>query len=330
MKVDDEIMLPPTQRFRGDTVLHTLAGGTDSQIMTVFSSDTESLNSAVNSLVGELRGSLGWGMATYTYDFGQVVSVKEISVLYTLYDNTNGLWRVTFSEDGYVYTPFTRKYGANEISQFANKRARYIKFELEIFSALSASKEVPGENVPLPVISPSISGITFVYTVPEERYLYVNRLATSSVPSKAVVSVTSSDTGFVYLGVSTANSHNWHDFDSPAKPSILDGGKFVIPMRTGYLGNQVVEPLVSIDGLLYKTVYGPWDYSSTVNIIGSSGVMAPDKYVLYPRDGTVIFKAKQHENMTIQITDLPHVRIGAKITSTDEYGYLRGMSIFYK
>lgn len=84
--------------------------------------------------------------------------------------------------------------------------------------------------------------------------------------------------------------------------------------------SSISKKLTNIDGYIFETIYGPWDYESSVSIYDSSDLNTPideSEYKLFPREGRVIFDTTQYGDLIIEIQDKDKVRVGIRISNDD-------------
>jgi hypothetical protein len=299
----------------GSVILDKLSYYTGGQSFSIVSDSFE--DDLVCIMAGKTKGSLGYGSAIYTIDFGEVVSLDSANVLFELTANTTGEWRISASEDGYDYSPYTIYFEPGFDVGFSALDARYIKLDMKMTSCLTTTNEEIDDGSPTGY--PLIEGYGLTFTPVKTDYLFVNEHTVDDNNRQVVSTLDSTDEGEVKFGVSTSGSHNWSDFDSGAKPSRPNaGGGVVLPVRDRDIMGIRSEALVNVDNYEFKATYGGWDYESSVSIFDSSNnKMSSSLYKLHPRDGLVIFSTKMYDSYIIRIQDPSKIRSGFRIDNSD-------------
>ena len=299
----------------GSAILDKLSYYTGGQSFSIVSDSFE--DDLVCIMAGKTKGSLGYGSAIYTIDFGEVVSLDSANVLFELPENTTGEWRISASEDGYDYSPYTIYFEPGFDVGFSSLDVRYVKLDMKITSCLTTTNEEIDDRSPTG--QPLIEGYGLTFTPVKTDYLFVNEHTVDDNNRQAVSTLDSTDEGEVKFGVSTSGSHNWSDFDSGAKPSRPNaGGGVILPVRDRDIIGVRSEDLVNVDNHEFKATYGGWDYESSVTIFDSSNdEVSSSSYELHPREGLVIFSAKMYDSYIIRIQDPSKVRSGFRIDNSD-------------
>ena len=299
----------------GSVVLDKLSHFTGGQSFSIVSESFE--DDLVCIMTGKVKGALGYGSAIYTIDLGETVSLNSANVLFDLPDNTFGSWRMSVSEDGYDYTPYTIYFEPGYDVGFSELDARYVKLDMRIQSCLTVTNEENGESSVTG--QPLIEGYSLVYTPSKIDYLFVNEHVVDENNRQVVSTMDSNDEGEVQFGISTSGSHNWDDFDSGGKPSRPNaGGGVVLPVRDKNILGIRSESLININDYEFKATYGGWDYESEVSILDSSNLeISSSTYQLHPREGLVVFATKMYDDYVIRIQDPDKVRSGFKIDNRD-------------
>lgn len=278
-------------------------------------------NDIVKILVGVLTGSIGYGRAIYVCDLGDEYIIDSSRVLFDLPINTNGFWSVSGSLDGYNYNSISEKFKANHESSFDYLYARYLKFDMELMSGLSASNEIAYEDIPV-AYAPAILEIDITRTKPSINYIYTKDHQLSVEPRQFVATLDADNRWTenikIDVGVTASASYHWEDFDNASKPSRENGGKIVIPLRRADIELIRMEPLVNVDGFIFNTVYGPWPQNSIVEVYNGNNKIDSDQYEIYPRLGYIIFLTKRNGDYLIKITNPNVVTVGSKIINASD------------
>jgi len=299
----------------GSIILDKLSYHTGGQSFSIVSDSFE--DDLVCIMTGKTKGSLGYGSAIYTIDFGEVVNLNSANVLFELPANTSGEWRMSASDDGYDYSPYTIYFEPGFDVGFSDLDVRYVKLDMKITSCLTTTNEEVNDGSSTG--HPLIEGFGLTYTAVKTDYLFVNEHTVDDNNRQVVSTLDSTDEGEVKFGVSTSASHNWNDFDSGAKPSRPNaGGGVVLPVRNRNIVGIRSESLVNVDNYEFKATYGSWDYESSVTIFDSSNnTISSSSYELHPRDGLVVFSTKMYDNYIIRIQDPSKIRSGFRIDNSD-------------
>tara|TARA_B100000614_G_scaffold262895_1_gene299678 strand:+ start:24094 stop:33870 length:9777 start_codon:yes stop_codon:yes gene_type:complete len=301
--------------------LETLAQDTGGQSQTIL--DAEFANEVLNNMIGRAAGSVGWGTYEAVLDLGQESVINNISVDFTLFDNTDGNWTVEASSDGFNYTEPSDQFDGNKEVEFFRLNGRYFRFKVTLLSGLSASVAEEYDLVATPG-RPSLTGINVVYSLPKESYLYITPDTSLFGAQQIAASIhaTNPQSSEIQVGVATSNSTSWEDFQTGSRPSINRYGKLFIPIRTEQDITELNEPLVDIDGFSWRATYGRWDPESQITIrsIPEVGdpltIVEPEEYRLYPRQGLVVFRTKRKDaSFFIEVENTDQVRIGLKIVN---------------
>jgi hypothetical protein len=291
-------------------------------------------NDIVKMLVGVLAGSVGYGRATYIVDLEDEYIIDSSRVYFNLPANTNGFWSVSGSVDGYNYNSVSEKFRANYEAAFDSLYARYLKFDMELMSGLSASNTMAYDDIPV-VHAPAVLEIDITRTKPNIDYIYTKDHQLSVEPRQFVATLDAdnqwTENVKIDVGVTTSASYHWDDFDNASKPARENGGKIVVPLRREDIGLVRVEPLINVDGFMFKTVYGSWSQDATVKIYDEDGnKVGSAQYEAYPRLGYIIFLTKRNENYSIKITNPNTVTMGSKIfNASDRAINIYGLGYMY-
>lgn len=219
----------------GDFYLDKLSYYTGGQSFSIISDKESFIKETLCSLTGKLKGSPGYGSAEYTLDLGDTVTLTNVSVSFDIPDNATGQWKLSVSENGYEYTPYTIYTNYDSSMQFSGLLARYIKLFVKITSCFEPSEEPP-----------KVIGFSLSYIPTKYDYLYTNDIDTAEDIQQAIVSIdANSENGKIEVGISRSSSHNWDDYNKDGSPSKRNSGKIVLPMR----GDYEIVPAVLEDPL---------------------------------------------------------------------------------
>ena len=298
--------------------LNRLVNNTAGQTLTVFSE--EFIDQTVNLFTGQAIGSMGYGEATITIDLNQVVIINELSALFKLLENTNGRWSISYSLDGYNYFDMSETYSANDIIDFTNFEARYLRFHVVLVTGFSASNEPEYELIPLPE-SPALTTLEVIYDDPAINFLYLDKEITAESPQQIVVTVDASsiDPDKIQVGIATSERINWIDYQTPVRPSVSQNGKIFIPIRREDIQEDVPqEPLDKVDTHAFRARNSRWDPESIVEIEDSDGnIIDSSTYKIYPREGLIVFNQRRSGDHKIRILNQDMFRVGVRMISND-------------
>lgn len=310
--------------------LDQIASSTGGQSQTVLSANY--VDEVINNTMGRMIGSIGYGVFEYTIDLEAISIINSISVDFILYDNMDGSWKISVSDDGFNYSDYSNQFDANTEITFNELVGRYVKLQAILLSSLASTSDPYGNNNG--PVSPAIIGININYNIPKVSYLYLDQETSLFSAQQISVSVNANRPFFSDLdvGVTTGETFNWDDYQDGSKLFIDQYGKIFIPIRTKHETDTLNEPLENIDGFAFKSKYGSWDRTSRVQIADSSGnIIDSDKYKLFPRNGLVVFKEKQSDNLFIDIENSDKIRIGLRITNrkADDTVKISGVGYMY-
>jgi hypothetical protein len=219
------VAFPPSlaaRRGQSDTVnLERLSGDTGGISNTVL--DPAYVNPVVRTIKTSAIGSIGRGTYQQTVDLEQRVIVTDILAKFNLFDYTNGLMEIYYSNDGANFTrwPFTIE---ADVSTSVNIEARYIRF----VAILTTEFGDPTGTIPAP--PPEFCEITITYSLPTEQFIYTfaeeanSFLRELAITSNATIPVRSS----ISLGVTNSSSTNWLDYQNKHQPAVNERGRIVV------------------------------------------------------------------------------------------------------
>lgn len=302
------------EKYTESNHLNEIASETNGQGVTIRN---ENVDDIVKILAGTARGSLGHGNAIYVHDFDEEVVIKSITVNYDINTNTGGYWYVEKSNNGQSFSGKSKRVDPNETLQLEDYNARYLRFDMVLHSGLSTGNTTGTETTP--TASPKITSIDITYTSPKEDFIYINSQTIELDPSQVVVAVDSNnefgENIDVSLGVSTSDSINWDDFDTDPEPAVESGGKVIILRRQGSVQGTILEPLIPVDGYMFKAEYGAWHSGASVSVfnLSTGASISSSKYSLNPDKGLIIFNEKQTSSLYIEINNASRIKLAAKI-----------------
>lgn len=296
-----------------------------------------SINNYIGLLTGGIVGSIGFGYATCIFDLSEKYKINTVSSDFDITDGSFGRWQISFSEDKYNFTQLSEYFSYSGIVDFDDIFAKYIRITFQLFSGNNYGPFMSMFNLP------SVLDVFINFVKSKIDYIFVDPKNTDGEIQEIIVSTNNRNTIFnnsiIENGISLSTSScNWEDFSGFSIPTKDKAGKFIIPKRSGEItaaitGDTKVEPLIRVDGFLYKTTYGPWDENSVAEIYDLSGnLIVGSTYIKYPRKGEIVFKSKKYIDYIINITNENRFRIGNKITNyeTNEIIEIYGWGYIYK
>lgn len=314
------------------TELNKLCEATGGQSATIVNSNFT--DDFLGILVGEAKGSLGYGSATFILDMTRNINLENCIVNFNLPNNTNGSWKICISNDGYNFFDCGDKYPANYTATFYQVSGRYIKFEIELISGLTTGTDDAYDTIPLPY-GPSVLSATINYIPQKIDYLYLNTEEVGSYVSQVSVDVETenpnTNINMIQTSASASESTDWSNYDNGSVKSNVFSGKTVIPVRSGTYDSVTMEKLINVDGFLYKTTSGSFNQYDTIIVYDSeNNIISSSKYILSHKNGYVIFKAKQYEDFTVSIIPQEKFRVGIRvINNTTDSINIKGFGYFY-
>jgi hypothetical protein len=311
--------------------LEQIASETGGQSQTVL--DANFLDEILNNMIGRAAGSVGFGTYSLVVDLGQISVVNSIVLDYTLFENTDGNWKVSASDDGFNFSESSDQFSPNSEVDFFRLTGRYFKFEVALLSGLSASILEAYENLAAPGV-PALTGINIRYSLPKISFLYLNTDSSLFGAQQIAVTIDANDPpeSEIQVGVATSQSSSWEDFRTGARPTVDQYGKLFIPIRTQQDETSLNESLINIDGFVWRTEYGSWDLTSTVTVRDATDTkIDPEEYRAYPRQGLIVFKRKRTGTFLIDIENTDQFRIGIQVINrfaTEDIN-IRGMAYMW-
>lgn len=311
--------------------LEFIAKETRGQSQTVL--DATYLSEVLNNILGRAVGSVGWGSYQFVMDLGQNSIINSITLDFDLFDNTDGSWTVSSSLDGLEYSEISDQFGPNEEISFSNLNGRYLKFDVGLLSGLSASILEEYENIASPGV-PALRSVDVEYSLPKKSYIYLNVDSSFFGAQQIALTVDASRPkgSEINVGVATSDSHSWVDYRTGSRPALNQHGRLFIPIRTEQDDVTIEEKLISVDGFLWKSLYGAWDPTSRVQIKNEAGdTLLDSEYEVFPREGFIVFKSKRFGSYTIQIENSSQFRIGIEVVNkfAEEGVDIRGVGYIY-
>ena len=290
-----------------------------------------------NHALGSTVGGLGYGYYKDRITLSELTAITSAIVDFTLPSNTNAYVRFRFSEDGYNFSDWTAKYYGSRTVQFANRLARVIDYEVVLLTGF-----VEDSNDPYYAAtgSPQLNSITWVTSGERDDYIFLRpvEVLTNAQQVAAAFEGDIPETSIIEIGVATSHSHDWRDFQSPARPALREYGRTVLLNRTDSDDYTVrLESLSTSDGWTYRAEYGSWNPTSQVLVfeVDSSGdeTAVTTSFKANAREGTIKFAERQPltKNFRVQITDDDLMRVGVRLRNRfhDETITMKGLGFVY-
>lgn len=277
------------------------------------------LDQILNLTLGSATGGLGYGVYTRRLEFDGLTAFTSMTPDFELPVNTQGFIRFKHSENGFHFTDFSERFVGNDFVDFIDFFARVI--DLEVILTTGFTTDITPEYDTSPTGIPKLLSIAWDTSNEREDFLFVDK---EDVLTN-VQQVAASFEGHVPVnadidtGVATSNSHDWNDFSTDARPAVNEFGKIFMLERTHDPESVVpIENLTTTDQQLYKTNYGAWDPSSTVElleVVNTNDVPVLSGFRLYPRQGEVYFNTRQPPTKEFKLTIINknEIRVGFRL-----------------
>lgn len=308
---------------------------TGGQSTTLISSSF--LDHILNLTINGATGGMGYGTWAHLIDFGYTVSVRSVVMNFVLPSNTQGAMRFKYSTSGYSYSDWSQKYYGTGTFDFPDFVARYVQIEVTLTTGFTT--EITEEYDQSPTGVPNLTSIEFNTAEEQVDYLYLKTefLDYNIQQLAATVDADIPSAASVNIGVAPSQSRDWRDFYSAARPLIEESGKTILLDRS-YTTESIVrtERLSTLDGLLYKVEYGPWDpfaFATLYEITDNGKVELETGFQLFPRRGEVYFASPQPLDavFVLDINNRGEGTVGVRLSnrSYDESIKLGGVGFIY-
>ncbi len=278
------------------------------------------MDQILNFALGSATGGLGYGIYRNKIDFTEVSAITAMTLAFILPTNTQGFVRFRHSEDGFNFGDFSERFEGAGVVDFIDFFARFIEYEVVL--ATGFTEQISEEYDTISTGLPKLTSITWEISGERDDFMFldsegvlknvqqISMAFEGSVPKSSIIE----------LGVATSNTHNWNDFHSPARPVVREFGKsFLLERDKDFDSVVAVEPLVSIDGYLYKANYGAWDPEARVDLFTvdaeNNDIPVLSGFRLYPREGEVYFRTRQSPTRVFKLTivNRDKVRVGMRL-----------------
>ncbi len=281
---------------------------------------SEFMDQILNLTIGGATGGLGWGQHNRIIQFSELSAITDVTTNFDLPANTQGFLRFRHSADGFNFTDFTERFESSQTIDFVDFFAKTIEFEIVLTTGFTI--DITEEYAATPTGIPKLTSITWGTSAEKEDFMFLNEEDILSNAQQVAASFEGivPPSSIVEVGVASSNSHDWRDFQSSARPAMGEFGKTLLLERTDDPFSLVpTEPLVTRDGLLFKTTYGSWDPTSTASLsrINTAGEEVPvlTGFTLHPRGGEVYFDQRQPLDSTFKlaIVNANKMRVGLRL-----------------
>lgn len=259
------------------------------------------LNQIINLAIGPAVGGMGYGIYTRKFNFEELTTFTGLELDFDLPPNTNGFVRFRKSEDGFNFSDYSERFQGNgeiNIGQFLAK-----SIEIEVVLTTGFTITDTSDDVASGI--PKLLKITWEKSEEKEDFMFLHKEEVNTNAQQIALAFEgTTGNSIVEIGVASSDSCDWRDFQNSARPAIREFGKTFLlnrsPINEEFLSVVPDEHLITKDGLLYSSIYGPWDPTSQVKIMYNDTEILSG-YTLYPRDGQVYFDTKQPLEKTYKI-----------------------------
>ncbi len=278
------------------------------------------LDQILNLTLGAATGGLGYGIYTRKLELDELSALTSMVLNFSLPSNTQGFVRFRYSQDGFNFSDFSERFEGSQTADFSDFFANVI--EVEVVLTTGFTTDIEEEYDTTATDMPKLVSIVWYISGEREDFLFLNKedVLTNVQQAALTFEGTVPTNAIIDIGLATSNSHDWRDFQTAARPAIREFGKTFLLERTDDPFSLVpIEPMVSINGLQYSSVYGPWDPEAVVDVyeVSSDGDDIPvlTGYVLYPREGEIYFDTKNSPSKTfkLSITNNNVARVGLRL-----------------
>jgi hypothetical protein len=203
-----------------------------------------------------------------------------------------------------------------------------------LFSGISKSNDEIIEDVPVDH-APFVSEIIITYYDSEVKYLFADIQDFDETPRQLVLysntDISGSTDASVDTGLSLSESAVWDDFSEAARLAKKNGGKILLPILSGTVDNNIIQPLDFNDGYEYSARYGGWDPDNEVVVYDSNGVVVDyTSYRIFSAAGKIVFRTRQTSQFYLSLIPPDKVKIGVKVTNFDDKNVvLSGLGYLY-
>lgn len=283
--------------------------------------DSKFLSQILNLSIQSTIGGLGYGSYKNSINLGNLSSITSMKLNFNLPNNTSGFVKLTYSKDGYNFTPLSQKFIGNGHFDLNNLFAKNINIEAVLSTGFAVDELEENDSISTGI--PKLKNITFETSVGREDFIFLNKETVLENAQQIGMSFEGfiPNSSIVEIGAATSNSSNWKDYQSEARPPLQEFGKSLFLDRISDSGVVPFEDLTTTDYILYRTKYSSWDSTSIVSIfyIDHDGNKIPivSGFKLYPRDGYIYFNTKQDSDKKyiIKIEDSNTLRVGVRLVN---------------
>ena len=277
------------------------------------------MDQVLNLTIGGATGGLGWGQYVNTIDLGELSAITEVTTNFVLPSNTEGFLRFRYSADGFNFSDFSEKFEGSQTVDFADFSARIIEFEITLTTGFTT--DVAEEYDASPTGIPKLINLVWGTSIEREDFIFLNSedVLTNAQQVAAAFEGTIPIGNSVEIGVASSASHDWRDFQNSTRPVLEEFGKTFLLDRTKSTGSVVPsENLTTRDGLLYKTVYGSWDPTSSFSLFSVvDNVETPifSGFRAFPRTGEIYFNDRQASDKVFRLAIINDdvLRVGLRL-----------------
>jgi hypothetical protein len=260
------------------------------------------------------RGFLGYGIFTFQVDLGEECRIETIGGDFAVDGiETTAYFRYAIGDTNAKFSRYSDRVVANDTVTLQETEGRYVRFTVEFIATLDP-------NVLTDLIVPRMEKMSITYHKKTTSYLFLTPEDASDVPHQVAISFdTVSGRGSnMTVATNTQHSGTWDDYSSPARPSMDNNSKIVIPIRQsiGQGETNTLETLTSIDGFIFEAKYGKWADDSVSAVYTSDGTEVDSgDYRAFPHKGYVVFNRKRTEDFILSVTNKPVVSVATEIVN---------------
>lgn len=278
------------------------------------------IDQILNLTIGSATGGLGYGIYNRTLEFTELTAITDITLSFILPSNTQGFFRYRYSSDGFNFTDWSERFEGSGTLDIIDFFA--ISIEFEVILTTGFTEDITEEYDAIATEIPKLTNIQLQSSGEREDFIFINKEDTIANVQQVAAAFEGDipTNSVVEIGAATSNSHNWSDFQSIARPALVDQGKMFMLERSSDAESLVPdEILTTIDQKLYKTVYGSWDSTAGIQLIkvdsNNNETTITSGFTTYPRNGEIYFDTRQNptDSFKLIITNKSCLRVGLRL-----------------
>lgn len=279
-------------------------------------------DSDINEHVLELlksRGFVGYGFFWFTLDLGDIYELETITVNFDLTDpRTIAYFKYQTSKDSNIYNSISETLNVNETISVSGFTGRYIKFYVDFFADINANEYYEDAIVP-----PKMTSVVVNYNKPTCSTIIFNPDVIEDNLHQVVVTLNNikNDYSEINIGADTEEHNDFEDYETLAKPNLINSSKVLIPIRQLLSDNEeyTLEQLTSRNGVVWECQYGPWATNSTYNVYtlnettNTFDLVDSSLYKAFPNKGYIVFNTKTTNKYSIAIINQKSLNVAAQV-----------------